>query len=84
MFSYAELSFFYNPFGFTDILKSPIPGTNYITNNLQMLKDVVLEIKGNLTDDEKLMKQAKPLHRFSKNIKYLSGAVNTIDSYIED
>jgi len=82
--SYSELSFFYNPFGFTDILKSPIPGTNYITNNLQMLKDVVLEIKGNLTDDEKLIKQAKPLHRFSKNIKYLSGAVNTIDSYIED
>ena len=82
--SYSELTFFSNPFAFADIIKTPIPGSNYILNAFSLIGDIFKEMYGNVTGNEKMIKEAKPIRRTIKSIPYFSGAINSVEAVFEE
>ena len=63
---YNEFAFYYNPIELTRTIKSPIPAIGLAEDMYRFIGAVSKETYGQITDNEDLIKSAKPLKYFNK------------------
>jgi hypothetical protein len=81
---YNEVAFFYNPSEFRTLMKSPIPILSLFTDIFSFGENVIAEIWGLGTENEKLIDKSHPMKYFNKMVPVVRQVQDIFGLFNED
>ena len=81
---FNEVAFFYNPTEFRELIKSPIPVMGLLTDIGNFFENIITELWGLGTKNEKLVDESHPMKYFNKMIPIVRPVQDIIGLFNED